>query len=143
MINRETIYQALFDKLSTVSNFQTKSRRLKHWDDMSRPDMPAFFMSQKIETPEQEKKLPTKWRLSVDVVIYVHTGGDHSVTPSSLINPILDALELKLKPNPITGYTTLDIPGVSHCWMSGAVEYDEGVLGDFGVAIVPLEILAI
>jgi hypothetical protein len=30
---------------------------------------------------------------------------------------------------------------VKHCWISGAIETDEGVLGGQAVAIVPIEIL--
>jgi hypothetical protein len=143
MITRETIYDAFFDKISSIADFKVKSRRVKHWGDVSPADMPALFISQRVETPIQEKKLPTKWQLSVDVIIYVNSGGDHNVVPASIINPLVDKLEQALKPDQVSGYTTLNIPGVSHCWIGGAVEYDEGALGDFGVVIVPVEILAI
>lgn len=143
MINRESIYAAAFAKFSAISDFQTKSRRIKHWSDMAPPDMPAIFMNQRSEAPIQEKKLPTKWQLGVDIVMYVHTGGDHSITPASLLNPLVGKLEAALKPDPLSGYTTLSIPGVSHCWIGGPIQYDEGALGDIGVVIVPIEILAI
>ncbi len=143
MINREAIYSAVLDKLSSIADFKIKSRRIKHWSDVAPADFPCFFLNQRFESAEQEKKLPTKWTLSIDLVIYVHSGGDHNVIVSSLINALVDKIELALKPNPLTGYTTLDIPGVSHCWIGGPIEHDEGVLGDIGVVIVPLDILAI
>lgn len=139
MINREQIYSALFARLRSIPGFVTTSRRLRHWDDVAAVDQPALFQTQKPEQPEQQPGMPTKWTLAADVYIYVNTGGDES--PSSIINPLIDAVEAALAPDPITNRCTLG-GLVAHAWIDGEVQNDEGVLGDQAVAIIPIRILA-
>jgi hypothetical protein len=142
MITRETIYAALAAKLAAIPGVKTFSRRLRHWNDVSPVDMPAVFMVQKSEIAEQKRGFPTKWNMSVLVYVYVKTDGDHSSIPAQLINPIMDAIEGVLKPN-CNGVADLGLPGVvSHAWIDGSIETDEGVLGEQAVAIVPIAILA-
>ena len=55
---------------------------------------------------------------------------------------MLDALEAALAPDPASGVQRLAVPDmVSHAYIDGKVETDEGVLGDQAIAIVPVEIL--
>ena len=63
------------------------------------------------------------------------------MSPSSVMNPLLDAVTAALAPdNPINTAQTLG-GTVAHCWIEGAIETDEGTLGDQAVAIVPVRIL--
>lgn len=142
MINREQIYAALFDKFASAAEFKTKSRRIKHITDMTKPDLPALFMLQRAEVPIQEKKVPIKWQLGVDFYVYVDTGADKNTVPASIINPILDKIELLLKPNPVLGYATLNINGVSHAWISN-IDIFAGELDEKGIAIISVEVLAV
>lgn len=74
-----------------------------------------------------------------DVYIYVKTDGE---SPSSLLNPLLDAVEQALQPQhpDINQWQTLG--GLAtHCWIEGTIETDEGTLGDQAVAIIPINIL--
>lgn len=139
-MNREPIYSALFAKVSIAPGMQTVSRRLRHWADVPPTDQPALFQIQKSETTTQLKGVPVKWTAKVDLYLYVNMS-DPNNTPSTLLNYYLDAIESALAPD-ISGFQTLG-GLVSHCWIGGSVETDEGVLGDQAVAIIPIEILAV
>ena len=45
MINREKIYDALFEKLKQVESIVTLSLRLRHWDEMEANEQPALLLS--------------------------------------------------------------------------------------------------
>jgi len=138
-MNREAIYQALFAKVSGAAGFATQSRRLRHWSDVGAAEQPALFQVQKGETAHRDAGLPPRWTLAVDLFLYAQAPDDQSA-PSSVLNPLLDAIEAALTPDPVTNLQTLG-GLVAHCWIAGKVETDEGVLGGQGVVIVPIEIL--
>lgn len=139
-MNREAIYSALFAKLAKVSGFKSASRRLKHWSDVPASEQPALFQAQKPEVAQRVAGLPTKWTLAVDVYLYVKTPAP--VAPSTVMNPLLDAIEAIFEPdNPIK--QTFTLGGlVHHCWIEGSIETDEGTLGDQAVCVIPVVILA-
>ena len=119
---------------------QTVSRRLLHWSDVPVSQQPAIFQIQRNEDPIQQRLLPTKWKLNVDLYVYVNTGSDPKASPAILLNPILDAIEALFSP---TENNIQTLGGLcSHCWISGKIETSEGALGNQEVAIVPIEILA-
>jgi hypothetical protein len=138
---REDVYGGLWAKLSTIPGFVTKSRRLKHWNDVPLDKQPALFMAQTGEIPNTTTAQPGKWQMRVDLYVYASTKKDKE--PGPIINPLLDAIcNLVNKQNPITGRTDLNIPGVHTCRIEGNIEVDEGTLGDQAVAIIPVVILA-
>jgi hypothetical protein len=137
---REPIYAALFALAAGAANFVTASRRLRHWSDVGAAEQPALFMIQKSENAEERRPLPVKWRASVDLYLYVHAP-DELTSPATVLNPLLDAVEAALAPDPVSHVQSLG-GLVSHCWIAGRVQTDEGVLGGQAVAIVPVEILA-
>lgn len=135
-MNREAIYAALFAKLAAVPGLKTSSRRLLHWSDVGQGDQPALFQAQKTETAQIVSGQATRWTLAVDVYLYVKTPPPDS--PGTVLNPLLDAIEAALVPdNPIKNTNTLG-GLVHHCWIEGAIETDEGTLGDQAVAIIPV-----
>lgn len=145
---RETIYAALATLLSSLQDgpdplFKEVQRRLLHWSDATPATMPSCYTVQVSETVQfQGKNFPNKWMLKVELYIYVSTGGDSESVPSSILNPILDAVEAALAPNPDGGKTEQTLGGlVEWCRIDGTIETDEGVLGDKAVAIVPVSIL--
>lgn len=138
-MNREAIYGALLAKVSTAAGFVTASRRLRHWSDVAAAEQPALFQVQKTETVRRETGLPPKWSLGVDLFVYAHAPDD-ATSATTAINPLLDAIEATLAPDPFSNMQTLG-GLVAHCWIAGKVETDEGVLGGQAVAIVPIEIL--
>jgi hypothetical protein len=141
MMNREEIYSALWNKLSAIEGFTTKSRRLRHWNDVQKGEQPAIFMNQTGEVAVTKTRQPTKWTLSVDVYLYARTDG--AQTPGSVLNPLLDAVCQSINEiHPVTGLPTLDADGVEWCRIDGRIETDEGALGDQVVAIIPVVIFA-
>jgi len=136
---RETVYAAVFALVSSVSGFNTASRKVRHWADVAPPEQPALFQVQKMESYEPTPRLPPKRRFSVDLYLYAHSD-DPSIAPSSILNPLIDAVEAALAPDPVDGLQTLG-GLVEHAWISTRIETDEGVLGDQAVVIVPVEIL--
>jgi len=137
-MTREPIYAALFALLSGAAPFVTASRRLRHWSDVGPAEQPALFVVQKSETAERKAGLPAKWRALVDVFVYVHAPDD-TTAPATVLNPLLDAIELALA---LAGGAVQTLGGLAaHAWIAGKIETDEGVLGGQAVAIVPVEIL--
>jgi hypothetical protein len=137
---RETILAALFQRLSAIPGFQTASRRLKHWTDVAPAEQPALFQVQKGETWTARQGLPPARRLSVELFVYVSTAADPATAPSQVMNPLIDAIEAALAPDP--GLLDQTLGGlVDHARIAGRIESDEGLLGDQAVAIVPIDIL--
>lgn len=141
-VDREAIYEALFAKLSGIEGLKTKSRKLKHWNDVPSSAQPALFMAHKSEHTDPSnptRGIPPKKTLNVDVYVYVNTSGNQ--TPSTVLNEYLQKIDDALLPDtpPQTGLCTLG-GLVHHCWIEGATETDEGVLGDQAVAIIPIRI---
>lgn len=137
---REAIQAALFQRLSAIPGFATSSRRLKHWTDVAPAEQPALFQVQKGETWIRRQGLPPARRLSVELFVYVSTAADPAVAPSQVMNPLIDAIEAALAPDPASLVQTLG-GLVDHAWIAGKIESDEGLLGDQAVAIVPIDIL--
>ena len=137
-MNREAIYSALFTKLSSVNGVVTKSRKLRHWADVTSIEQPALFQAQIQEHAARMTNQPTIWKLELDVYLYVNTA-DIDTSPSQILNPILDAIMAALEPASGEVQTLGGL--VTYCRVSGAIKTDEGVLGVQAVAIIPIEIL--
>ncbi|MDQ1326678.1 MAG: hypothetical protein QG564_1803 [Campylobacterota bacterium] len=141
MSTREQIYSALLNLVSSVAEFNTKSRRLKLWTDVAPADMPAIFLLQQNEMAETVRGMDIKWTFRPELYIYVSVGNDQNANPYAILNPILDKVtDLFNSSKLIGGVQTLD--GLVHsCKMVGGVETDGGVLGTVAVAIIPIEII--
>lgn len=134
---RETIYAALFAKVSAAASFVTVSRRLKHWADVSPGDQPALFQAQVDETVQTIPGLNSVFILRVDLYIYANTAGDSTLSPSTILNPLIDAVTTALQFDRVTNKQTLG-GLVEYCVVEGRIATDEGVLGDQGVCIIPV-----
>ena len=132
---REEIYSALFEKVKNIQGLKTTSRKLKHWNDVPPSEQPALFQTQTGEVATQTKGIPTTWEFNVKLYLYVNSQDGF---PSALLNIYLDKIEEALKPDS-NGFQELG-GLVSHAWISGAIETDEGVLGEQSVAIIPISI---
>ncbi len=142
MIQREPIYAALFKRMSKIPGIVTASRLLQLWSDVPAAQQPALFMAQPGETPEQKFGVPTKWTLSASFYLYVNTASNVGTLPATVLNNLLDAIEAALVPDDPDGCRCTLGGLVSHCWISGKIETDEGALGSQAVAIIPVEMLA-
>lgn len=140
MITREPIYQAMFALLSTLGPFKTKQRFWTPWSELGPEQQPALMMVQKHEDAIRNGRgIPIKWSLKVDVVLYANTGGvKDSNIPASVLNPLVDAIEAALGDE----FFPQTLGGLCEtCWINGTVEHDEGVLGNQGWSVIPIEIV--
>jgi hypothetical protein len=144
MIARETIYAALFERVSTAADFVTVARRMRPWSNLTPAEQPALYMHQKTETATiKALGAPTVWTLLVEFYVYAHSS-DPYVAPATVLNPLIDAVEAALAPSPVTGVQDLGQPAmVQHAYIAGKVEINEGVRRDQAVAAIPVEILCL
>ncbi|EHU2374009.1 MULTISPECIES: hypothetical protein [Acinetobacter calcoaceticus/baumannii complex] len=142
-INREAIFMALFDLLKNIDGFVTAERRLRHWSDVPDIEQPYLCLAQGQQSVAQGSPatgVKPKWTLYADIYLYARTTGEQ--VPSSVLNPLVDAIEAALQPEfpEIEKCQTLNSL-VTHCWIDGTIETDEGTLGDQAVAVIPISIL--
>ena len=145
---REGLAQALFQVLQEVPGLVTCSRFLKGLQEVPDADQPALFLTLGGFTPIQDPSgAPTRWKH--EYLVYVlATSKDPLTPPSAVLNNIIDAVEAALKPqvNGPPGFPgTVQVLGdstgrIRHCWISGPIYADEGVLGDQTFAAIPIEI---
>lgn len=136
-MNREQIWSGVFALVSTLAPFVETGRKVIHWNDCS--NFPALYMEQGPETVTKSGRgLPCTYTMSAE--IYLYARNESNGTPAIQINALLDAVDAVFQPDPIDGKQTLG--GLVHdAWIEGQIMRDEGVLGDIGVAIVPIKIL--
>lgn len=141
-MNREQIQLALFAQLQPLVGFTTVSRRLRHWHDTPAEMQPSLMVSHVSEDAQTNSGQPTKWRIRVELYIYVRLGADDA--PGPKLNPLIDAVcnavnSTTLSP---TCVNNLGLPNVAYCRVEGDVQIDEGTLDNQAVAIIPVVILA-
>lgn len=140
---REPIYSAIYALAKTTANFNKFSRVWRPIDACKPADFPVLFQTQLGEEFTEEKGQPAIIRGHVDLHIYVQNDpnkNDDTVAPAIQLNNILDQLVWALRPDPATTVQTLG-GLVSHCWISGKVQTDEGTLGTKGAMIVPIDFI--
>jgi len=146
VVARETILAALFDLLAAMPGLITTSRRPRYWSDVTSEEQPALFLGAGDQTVKNDPSgVPSVWTLDATVYLYVKSTDD-TVPPSILLNGYLDQIEaLLMPPAPGTpwpmGFCSLG-GLVNHVWISGPITTSGDVLGDQGVAMIPLQILA-
>jgi hypothetical protein len=157
-LNREAIFAALFQRIEGVSAFKFTSRVFQSWDDTPPSASPAVFM---VKGPERSnvriQGAPPLLELTATVVIYAQNGIDPETPASTILNDVLDALDVALERTPIEG----PAPGamfpanaggggqwgttlgglVYGCQIEGSTEVFEGVISGWAQAIVPIQIL--
>jgi hypothetical protein len=149
LASRETIYAALFTLVSSLyaadqsKMFKAASRRYVPFTEVPAQSQPALFQVQRREQPTQLTGLPAGWKMEVDLVIYVNSTNYDDTTVSPLMNPVIDAVAALFDTTGQVGANKQTLGGLVHyARISGAIETDEGVLGDQAFAIIPIEIFA-
>jgi hypothetical protein len=122
-----------------VPDLKIASRRLKAPQDVGAGNCPALFQIYKGETVEWTAMQPLKRVMHLELVLYVHSG-DKSFPTSSLLNPMIDAIEQAFGASDPGRVQTLG-GLVKRVAINGKIETDEGLLGEYAYAIVPVEIL--
>lgn len=142
-MTREAIQAALFDLLTDeragVAGLVLASRRLKAPQDVGPGNCPALFQIYRGETVEWSGTQPLKRIMHLELVLYVHSG-DKSFPTSSLLSPMLDSIDLAFGAGDPGSVQTLG--GLAkRVTINGKIDTDEGLLGEYAYAIVPVEIL--
>ncbi len=103
--------------------------------------MPALFLVPNTEQNDQTRGLPPKWTINLDVYLYVNAPQNPTLSPSRLINPLLDEIENMLSiDNRAANVCTLG-GLVSHAWLAGQILRGEGIISKSEIVIVPINIL--
>lgn len=138
-MNRVRVNAALFNEMKELTGIKTLTRVLKHWSDVDLRQMPYVCLARGNDTPQQEHKLPTRWTLNNWIYVYVaRRNADEA--PTAVLDEVLDKID-SLFHHPSGAPNNLGLDEVERCWISGAIETDEGSLGDKAVAIIPIETL--
>jgi hypothetical protein len=147
-LDRDKIFSALFERLKALPDFVTCEEVLKPWSAVPGEQQPALFVVKGMETVFNERGLPPKWSLTARLYLYAHAASRPDVVPGRQVNRLLTVIEQALERTPEEGTdgttpwaTTLG-GLVSHAWIDGSVETDEGALGDQTVAVITVEMLA-
>lgn len=151
-MNREAIYQGLFNKLQSLSDFVVAERRLVKPEVVLTSWMPALFQIQKTETTEFDKQVhgtPVRRILNVVVRIYVNSpppvdngsGILQQPFPSSILNPIVDKLENLTKPEAFNRTQTLS--GLVQYVKLGEIKYFEHLTSAQIMMEAPIEMMVI
>lgn len=146
----EPAYRALFTALPglatdpTPGPFVTRSRRLKHWNDVPPSEQPGLFQNQLPVVVTYAGDSPaSKWVLKADLYVYAWhaTVEDAQADGGSLINGLVDQVIAELDPDDPLQLNTL---GGAVYWarVHGQIETDEGKLGQQTMAIIPVELIA-
>lgn len=139
----EQIDQAIFGLIIRSFTFVTKSRRLVNYSSVPAEAQPAAFLASGDLEPRLgagTPGMPYKWKLYRKIWLYANAGNDDQIVPSSIMNPILNAVFAAFKPTPPGDRQTLNglVYNVS---FSGRIMTDEGLLGPQAVAVIPVEVL--
>lgn len=137
-MNREAIFTALWAQLNTLTDFKTRSRRVRHWEEVSAESQPAMFMAGEDEDVATESGMPSVHRMRATLYIYVRVDDNE---PGPIINPLLDQITNLLNArDPRTGRNQLQLSNVAYCRVDGTIVMDEGTLDGQAVAQVPVVI---
>lgn len=147
-LDREAIYAALLARLATLApgTLVSVSRR----EPLQPPgalEQPCAFSLASREVPEFTPRMPYKWMLYPEIVVYALTDNP-AVAPSSMVTPIVKAIEAALQWQAGDGFmsaagspTTLG-QRCEWCRITDVVIGD-GIVDGQGIAAIKLEILAV
>lgn len=141
-MNRDPIFDALFERFSGITGLVTMDRRWRMWTDLDRQtQLPALFQREVGEDypARPAQGLPPRRTLHVELWLYTKLDPAVANDPAGL-NAMLDLVEAALAPPPGIGRLTLG-GLVYHCWIEGQVDKDPGDLDGVGKAVVPIRIL--
>lgn len=142
--SRETIYQALFNVVSSAYPWVTTSRRLKLWGDVQLDDRPAFFQHQGKGDGyrySSQTIFGSQVRTLHAWLFFYTNAKDPTIIGASQLNAISDALDAALNPSGADLATGLQTLGglVNDCRIINVPVEDCGDLDGDGLLIVEVE----
>lgn len=156
-MNREEIFEALFAHTADIqwnvgsSNapiweiFKIRTRRIRLFSDVPDKEQPWLGQSEHGETASQVSRMPYKFVLQAQWIVYHVTGKQPKSTPTIKNNQILDALQAAIAPKVTDpGYPDErnTLGGlVYHCYFDGDIFKDPGDIDDQAMLVIPIKIL--
>jgi hypothetical protein len=142
---REAIYTAFYNQISQAVGFNTISRTPIPEAKLGTARLPALEILVEEETPSfKGLGIPLYWTLQIWAIVYVDTG-DNSVPGYAVINNMLDAIDVALRPDPATGRLALkDANGneiAVDCRFAGVGQKDPGYQIGIGAALIKIDII--
>jgi hypothetical protein len=146
---REAISAALFTLLQNATYdppVATFSRKYLSSTDLGTAKMPTVCMLVKDEMAKMSGHgIPIKWVIAAHIFIFVSTSDiDPNNEPETVVNNILDAIELAilppLQPGVLLGGRQTLGGLVYDCRINGTIERDPGFISGVGAAAIPIEI---
>jgi hypothetical protein len=135
---RETIYAALFARVSAAADFATATRRVKEYADVDQATQPAILQMELGEKWAEPGVPPQTVILRAKLFLYCESN-DPTTPVATTINNLVDAVVAALAPPDIEERQTL-----------GGLVYNVGIVGDVTIAeglsgqsevSIPLEIM--
>lgn len=140
-VNREVAFAALFAIAQATPGIQTFERRYVSLDRVTGATSPLLSQVQSSQSGVRASRLPTKWTLRADWLLYVHSDRTAPDPPIVLLNQLLDALEGALQA-PL-GFEKQTLGGlVEDCRIVGDIEIADAIDIPIALAIIPIEIVA-
>lgn len=111
------------------------------WSKTPPANQPAAFLVQVAERADQATGIGlTQWFLDFMLEIYAQADGASAAVPDSLINGILDAIDLTLQPEP--PYERQTLGGlVTNCWIEGDLIIGTGQIETQLMMLVPIRVV--
>lgn len=128
MIDRETVYQALFALLTPLKEsdaepygpFKTVSRETVEVQNVPPGEQPVLFMDEVMEEAEEPGQgLPIEtW----SVLLHVGVCSEKGTSAASLLNPLVDAVLTAVRPSPPDDIQDLGLPeSIDRVRVKGAI----------------------
>lgn len=131
----EAALEGLLTVLAASASFQTVSRRLKHWGQVS--EQPALFLRHVGDTDAYRGQLQMT-TLETEVWIYCNAGQNPDVAPDVSLTDLVNAVRACFAPDEDGRYT---IGGLAHwCRIEGRSDYYAGDLGPQAIAHIPVRV---
>lgn len=149
-IDRETIFEALFEQLQTVPGITTYSRRMMDYTAIASKLLPALILwEQPEDTSHDGQGLPKNTWEAIIAVFFRNpsrpVGGDPNtaIPGATILNPLIDGVRLSLAPDNFmtNSYTIGGL--VEWCRVAGKTIKETGDTDSDGRggAMIPIEIL--
>ena len=147
-VSRESIAQALLALLQGVNANITLSaakfapgsiaRKGAVWSKTPPANQPAMYLIQVSEQASQVAAIAlTRWTLDFTLEIYATADASSAAVPDTLINGILDGIDLTLQPKP--PYERQTLGGiVTNCWIDGEIIIGTGQIDTQLMMLVPV-----
>ena len=111
------------------------------WSKTPPTNQPALYLIQVAEHATQATAIgETKWIIDYVLQIYATADASSGAVPDTLINAILDAVDVTLQPRPNAERQTLG-GLVTNCWIEGEIIIGTGQLDTQLVMLVPVRVV--